>query len=431
MHQDEDVLDTWFSSWLWPIAVFDGIRNPHNPEFKYYYPTNDLVTAPEILFFWVARMIIAGYEFVKQKPFHNVYLTGIVRDKLGRKMSKSLGNSPEPLDLIDKYGADGVRVGMLLCSPAGNDLLFDETLPEQGRNFSNKIWNAFRLFKQFIKDEDLSQPAYAKQAVRWFEQCLNKAIINVRDDFSKYRLSEALMEIYRLFWEDFASWYLEIIKPATGKNIDNETYVKTKFFFEQILKLLHPFMPFITEELWHQIETRKEGDTIMRTLYPQAESYDANIISLMQQVKELIGEIRNIRKQKNIQSKDSIELYVKTDSYKLNEFASVICKLANVSDIKFGKPEETSIPFLVGTDEYFIPFKENIDLEEEVSKIQKEIQYYEGFLASVMKKLSNEQFVNKAPKNVVENELSKKRDAEAKLNSLYEQLKSLKELNKA
>ncbi len=429
LYQDEDVLDTWFSSWLWPIAVFDGIRNPDNADIKYYYPTNDLVTAPEILFFWVARMIIAGYEYRKEKPFRNVYLTGIVRDKIGRKMSKSLGNSPDPLDLINKYGADGVRVGMLLCSPAGNDLLFDETLTEQGRNFSNKIWNAFRLVKLWNVDEQAIQPDYCKQATTWFEQKLNKTIISVKDDFNKYRLSEALMEIYKLFWDDYASWYLEIIKPPYGEKIDGITYQRTLSFFDTMLRLLHPFMPFITEELWHQLTSRSEGDSIMNESYPDADSYDSTIIDLMEEVKNVITEIRNIRTEKNIPLKETIPLYINSSPYHLTSFVPIVKKLSNIDSVHFNKPSVLSVSFLVGVVEYFVPLEKHIDVEEEVQKIEKEILYYEGFLQSIEKKLSNEQFVSKAPKAVVENELKKKTDAETKLNALkihLEQLKSTK-----
>ncbi len=426
LHQDEDVLDTWFSSWLWPIAVFDGIRNPNNPDISYYYPTNDLVTAPEILFFWVARMIIAGYEYCNEKPFRNVYLTGIVRDKQGRKMSKSLGNSPDPLDLIAKYGADGVRVGMLLCSPAGNDLLFDESLTEQGRNFCNKIWNAYRLINQWQIDQQLPQPDYAKQATHWFEQCLNQTIKNIEEDFSKFRLSEALMEIYKLFWDSFASWYLEIIKPAFGEPIDHLTYQQTLIFFEKQLQLLHPFMPFITEELWHNLDTRNEGDSIMTSSFPTATNPNTNIISDMEQVQQIITEIRNIRTEKNIPFKEPLELCINQNLYQLSQYLSVIKKMAIISAVSFAKPDSISIGFLVGTIEYFIPISTFINTEEEAQKIQKEIEYYQGFLASIMKKLSNEQFIAKAPKAVVDNEMAKKKDAESKLAALMQQLEQLK-----
>ncbi len=426
LHQDEDVLDTWFSSWLWPIAVFDGIRNPNNTDISYYYPTNDLVTAPEILFFWVARMIIAGYEYQKDKPFNNVYLTGIVRDKLGRKMSKSLGNSPDPLDLIAKYGADGVRVGMLLCSPAGNDLLFDESLTEQGRNFCNKIWNAFRLINQWIVDPNIQQPDDAKQAVTWFTQLLNKTIEIIEDDFSKYRFSEALMEVYKLFWEDFASWYLEIIKPPFGQPIDQQTYQHTLSFFGKLMQLLHPFMPFITEELWHQLQSRNVGESIMNTHFPKAHPYDFSIIEEMEDVKQIITKLRNIRTEKNIPNKEPIRLYINHKNYPLTNYLPVIKKLANVEEISFEKPESLSTSFLVGTIEYFVPIGTFLNVEEEAQKIEKEIEYYQGFLASIMKKLSNEQFVSKAPKHVVDNELAKKNDALSKLEALSKQLEQLK-----
>ena len=432
LYQDEDVLDTWFSSWLWPIAVFDGIRNPNNAELKYYYPTNDLVTAPEILFFWVARMIIAGYEYVKEKPFNNVYLTGIVRDKIGRKMSKSLGNSPDPIELINKYGADGVRVGMLLCSPAGNDLLFDESLTEQGRNFSNKIWNAFRLIKQWETDENIKQPEHAIKATLWFEQAMNKTIINIKDDFSKYRLSEALMEIYKLFWDDFASWYLEIIKPPFGQKIDAVTYKTTLNFFDLLLKLLHPFMPFITEELWHNIHQRNEGESIMITSYPSASFFDKGIIEQFEEIKNIITNIRNIRTENNIPFKEKLHLFINTndEKYHLKQYLSVILKLGNIEKIEYGKPRNITITFLVGTIEYLIPISNYVNTEEEIFKIQKEIDYYEGFLSSILKKLNNEQFVSKAPKNVVENEIAKKNDAEKKLNTLKKQLEQLNKLKK-
>ncbi|MCX7863174.1 MAG: valine--tRNA ligase [Bacteroidales bacterium] len=426
LYQDEDVLDTWFSSWLWPIAVFDGIRNPNNPDIRYYYPTNDLVTAPEILFFWVARMIIAGYEYMNDKPFRNVYLTGIVRDKIGRKMSKSLGNSPDPIDLMNRYGADGVRVGMLLCSPAGNDLLFDESLTEQGRNFSNKIWNAFRLIKLWEVDEHIEQPDYCKHAVLWFEQILNKTIINVKEDFEKYRLSEALMEIYKLFWDDFASWYLEIIKPPYGEKIDKTTYSVTLNYFDALLRLLHPFMPFITEELWHQLSHRNDGETIMNTQYPHAESFNQTLIAHMDEAKNIIAEIRNIRSEKNIPNKDFIPLFINSSVYHLNSLLPIIKKLANINEVAFSKPSVLSVSFLVGVVEYFIPLEKHVNIEEEVQKIEKEIAYYEGFLISIEKKLNNEQFISKAPKTVVENEIKKKNDAITKIQALKIQLEQLK-----
>ncbi len=408
LKQDEDVLDTWFSSWLWPISVFDGIRNPNNPDMKYYYPTNDLVTAPEILFFWVARMIIAGYEYAHDKPFHNVYLTGIVRDKFGRKMSKSLGNSPDPIDLIQKYGADGVRVGMLLCSPAGNDLLFDESLTEQGRNFANKIWNAFRLVQQWEINDNIEQPDYAHKAVDWFTNKLQHTIYQVEDAFNKYRISDALMEIYKTFWDDFSSWYLEIIKPSFGKPIDKKTFESTKTFFEQLLQLLHPFMPFITEELWHQLEQRKDGESIMYSKYPEYINHNQMVLDQMEEVKEIISNVRNFRIEKNISHKEFINLYINTSNFHLFDFLPLIKKMAGIADVYFSKPEGLAFSFLVKTTEYGIPLSNLVNPDEEIERIKKEIEYYEGFLQLVNKKLENEQFIKKAPPKIVENEKQKK-----------------------
>lgn len=422
LKQDEDVLDTWFSSWLWPISVFDGIRNPNNPDMKYYYPTNDLVTAPEILFFWVARMIIAGYEYAHDKPFHNVYLTGIVRDKFGRKMSKSLGNSPDPIDLIQKYGADGVRIGMLLCSPAGNDLLFDESLTEQGRNFANKIWNAFRLVQQWQVDKTTEQPQYAQKAVEWFSNKLQLTIYQVEDAFNKYRISDALMEIYKTFWDDFSSWYLEIVKPPFNQPIDEKTYKATKTFFEQLIQLLHPFMPFITEELWHQFEQRKDGESIMYSKYPEYTHHNQMVLDQMEEVKEIISNVRNFRIEKNISHKEFINLYVNTSKFHLSDFLPLIKKMAGIADVYFGKPEGLASSFLVKTTEYGIPSSNLVNPDEEIERIKKEIEYYEGFLQSVNKKLENEQFIKKAPPKVVENEKNKKSDAEKKLSALRKQL---------
>lgn len=423
LQQDNDVLDTWFSSWLWPISVFDGIRNPNNPDIQYYYPTNDLITAPEILFFWVARMIIAGYEYRNEKPFHNVYLTGIVRDKLGRKMSKSLGNSPDPIMLMQKYGADGVRVGMLLCSPAGNDLPFDESLTEQGRNFANKIWNAFRLIQQWQVDENMPQPDYAKKAVQWYKQSINNTILQSEDDFQKYRISEALMEIYKAFWDEFSSWYLEIIKPPFGQPIDKETYQATIDFFDTLLKLLHPFMPFITEELWQSIGNHKEGESIMLADYPAIQQVDKSELTAMNEVKQLITQIRNIRAEKNIPQKEKLVLLIQSDNYHLTSFLPIIQKLANLEQIAYTKPTTNTVAFIVGTTEYFIPIGQYINTDEEIGKIKKEIEYYQGFLNSVNKKLQNENFINKAPAKVIETEKAKKQDAEIKLVALEKQLK--------
>jgi valyl-tRNA synthetase len=431
LNQEEDVLDTWFSSWLWPISVFDGIRHPENPDIKYYYPTNDLITAPEILFFWVARMIIAGYEYRKEKPFQHVYLTGIVRDKSGRKMSKSLGNSPDPIELMKKFGADGVRVGMLLCSAAGNDLPFDESLTEQGRNFANKIWNAFRLIQSWNVDATIPQPEYTKQIIQWYDASIHKTMEAMEDDFSKYRISEALMEVYKAFWDEFSSWYLEIIKPTYGQPIDKKTYDATVSYFEILLKLLHPFMPFISEELWHCIAPRKDGESIMYSSFPTSNSYDERFLQDMEEVKQIITNVRNIRIEKNIAIKEKLSLYVNQISeYPLSDFLPIIEKMANLETVQMGKPETAFIAFLVNTTEYFVPLSSYFNAEEEIEKIKKEIDYFEGFLKSVSKKLQNESFVSKAPKSVVEIELAKKQDAETKLSALKKQLEQfIKNIN--
>ena len=427
LHQDEDVLDTWFSSWLWPISVFDGIRKPDNADINYYYPTDDLVTAPEILFFWVARMIIAGYEYRKDKPFKNVYLTGIVRDKLGRKMSKSLGNSPDPLDLIEKYGADGVRVGMLLCSPAGNDLPFDENLTEQGRNFSNKIWNAFRLVKSWEIDSYIGQPKASVIAIDWFNCMLNKTIAEVDDQFEKYRISEALMLEYKLFWDEFSSWYLEMVKPAYQQPIDEKTFEATIGFFDKLLKLLHPFTPFITEEIWHYLDDRKNGESIMMTSIPSPGELDENLVHQFEQVKEIIAAVRNIRQEKNLPLKEQLAMQVITDENNTLAFSEVIKKLSNLSslEIVLAQPED-AVSFLVKSTEYYIPLTGKIDVEEEIKKIETELAYNKGFLESVLKKLDNGKFVNSAPKQVVENEMNKKADTEAKIKAMEERLISLR-----
>ncbi len=427
LRQDEDVLDTWFSSWLWPISVFDGIRNPDNPEIKYYYPTNDLVTAPDILFFWVARMIIAGYAFMGEKPFSNVYLTGLIRDKQRRKMSKSLGNSPEPLDLIAKYSADGVRVGLLLCSPAGNDILFDESLTEQGRNFGNKIWNAFRLVKGWQVDKQIQQPEFSKIAIEWFDNKLNAAIADVDENFNHFRISDALMIIYKLFWDEFSSWYLEIIKPEYQKPIDIKTYEATINFFDKLLKLLHPFMPFITEEIWHLLEERKDGESIMISQMPEANHFDSKILSDFEIIKEAITNIRSIRKEKNIPIKTPVNLYVRNINNTYNhQFEPILKKLANLSNIS---ETQSKIPdaetFMVLAAEFYLETGMTVDKESEIQKIKEELEYTKGFLASVLKKLSNEKFVNNAPTQVVELEKKKKMDAEAKISVLEERLKSL------
>jgi len=427
LRQDEDVLDTWFSSWLWPISVFDGIRNPENEDIKYYYPTNDLITAPEILFFWVARMVMAGLEYRNDIPFKNVYLTGIVRDKLGQKMSKSLGNSPDPLDLIKQFGADGVRVGMLLTSPAGNDLPFDESLCEQGRNFSNKVWNALRLVKGWPEDPALAQPAYAAMSVKWFGARLNESLAEIEDNFEKYRLSDALMAAYKLVWDDFCSWYLEMVKPAYQQPIDQVTLKATIGYFNKLMQVLHPFMPFITEEIWHLITDRKEGESIMISSMPEAETVDNAIIESFQLASEVIIGIRNIRKEKNIAFKDAIELKVKqSDNTGHNEFDPVISKLGNISQIAYvDEKPATAAGFMVKAIEYYIPLGDGVDLEAEKEKLQKELEYTLGFLDLVMKKLGNERFVGNAKPEVVEAERKKKADAEAKIVLIREQIAGL------
>jgi valyl-tRNA synthetase len=428
LRQDEDVLDTWFSSWLWPISVFDGIRNPENKEFKYYYPTNDLITAPEILFFWVARMIIAGYEYAGEKPFSNVYLHGIVRDKLRRKMSKSLGNSPNPIDLIEKYGADGVRMGMLLCSPAGGDLLYDDSLPEQGRNFSNKVWNAFRLVKTWEVDEKIEQPESAAIAIKWFHNKFQETLKNLNQQFDDFRLSEALMTVYRLFWDEFSSWYLESIKPAYQKPIDTVTYNTTIEFFENMLKLLHPFTPFITEEIWHLIRERDEKECIMIAKWPKEHTIDSELLKEFEYTKDVISNIRTIRKEKNIPQKDTLELSVIPHEKSYNgQFEALIVKLCNIRDMTHVTEKiEGAGTFIVNTNEYFVPLGNLIDTEEEIAKLEKELEYNRGFLNSIMKKLSNERFVNNAPEQVVTMEQKKKSDAEENIRLLESQIAALK-----
>src|SRR5690554_3119325 len=426
--QDEDVLDTWFSSWLWPMSVFDPeffTTGKRNEDLNYYYPTNDLVTAPEILFFWVARMIIAGYEYMGEKPFRNVYLTGIVRDKLGRKMSKSLGNSPDPLELIKTFGADGVRTGMLFSSPAGNDLPFDEKLVEQGRNFANKIWNAFRLVKGWeidasIKTED------NKAAIEWFENRYNQALIEIEDHFGKFRISDALMSTYKLVWDDFCSWYLEMIKPAYQKPIDAETYDKTIGFLENILKLLHPFMPFITEELWHELKMRDASESLIISTWPTPSPYKEDIIRDAQHVFEVVSQIRNIRASKGISPKESFELTINTTQDSIyRQFNSIFRKLANLSSVQFGSNVDNALSFVVKSDEFFIPMGEQLDVEKERENLQKELAYTRGFLDSVAKKLNNERFVNSAPEAVVAAEKKKMADAQGKINALEESLSKL------
>lgn len=425
LRQDEDCLDTWFSSWLWPISVFDGINNPNNNEIEYYYPTNDLVTGPDIIFFWVARMIMAGYEYRNQPCFKNVYFTGIVRDKLGRKMSKQLGNSPDPLDLIEKYGADGVRMGMLLTAPAGNDLPFDESLCEQGRNFNSKIWNAFRLIRGWDVDETIEQPKSAKYATEWFDAVLSKNLQEIEDAFSKYKLSEALMLVYKLFWDEFSSWYLEMIKPAYQKPIDAATYKATLNYFDALLRVLHPFMPFITEELWQALHDREEGESIMVADMPKAKAYDSDIIASSEVLKNIISGIRTIRLQKNIANKDTLELEV-VGSYDISLEASIL-KMGNISEIRTVTDKNpTAMSFLVGTIEYAVPLGNNIDIEIELERLETELKYQEGFYNSVMKKLSNEKFVSNAKPEIVDNERKKLADSESKINILKESILSLK-----
>lgn len=424
LRQDEDVLDTWFSSWLWPISLFNGILDPDNEEIKYYYPTADLVTGPDIIFFWVARMIMAGYEYKNDMPFRNVYFTGIVRDKLGRKMSKSLGNSPDPLMLIEKFGADGVRMGLMLAAPAGNDILYDDSLCEQGRNFNNKIWNAFRLVKGW-EVADIEQPEYAKTAVKWFEAVLNKTLAEVDDLFGKFRLSEALMAVYKLFWDEFSSWYLEMVKPAYGKPVDRATYEATLGFFDALLRLLHPFMPFITEELWQHIAERKDGESVMTALLPKAGAFSEQTIADMDVAKDIIAGIRTVRLQKNIPNKEELELQVMGEGNVPVE--SIIKKLANLSAVaNVSEKDATAAAFMVGTTEYAVPLGNNINVEEELKKLEADLKYQEGFLQSVLKKLSNEKFVNNAPAKVIEMERKKQADAEAKIATLKESIAALR-----
>jgi valyl-tRNA synthetase len=429
LKQDEDVLDTWFSSWLWPISVFDGIRNPDNEDIKYYYPTNDLVTAPEILFFWVARMIMAGLEYRNDIPFKNVYLTGIVRDKMGRKMSKSLGNSPDPLELIKKFGADGVRVGMLLTSPAGNDLPFDEVLCEQGRNFSNKIWNALRLIKGWEVEKNLQQPGYAATSVRWFESKMNITIKVIDDHFIKYRISDALMTVYKLLWDDFCSWYLEMIKPAYQMPIDPITYNRTIDFFEALMELLHPFMPFVSEDIWHHLNERSDNESIMVAKMPEAGQFDPSLLNTFDMETEVIMAVRNLRKDKNIPQKEPLLLHVKKNNKQAPDhtFDSVISKLCNISEIIYvDEKVEGAVSFIVKSTEFYIPMTSSFDRESEIIKLEEELSYAKGFLISVMKKLENERFVKNAPEDVIEKERKKQNDALAKIKVLEDQIKGMK-----
>ena len=428
LRQDEDCLDTWFSSWLWPISLFDGINNPGNEEIKYYYPTSDLVTGPDIIFFWVARMIMAGYEYEGQMPFKNVYFTGIVRDKQGRKMSKSLGNSPDPLELIEKYGADGVRMGMMLSAPAGNDILFDDALCEQGRNFCNKIWNAFRLIKGWTVDDSLQATEAARLATHWFESKQNEVAAEVADLFKKYRLSEALMAVYKLFWDEFSSWYLEMIKPAYGQGIDRATYNATLCYLDNLLHLLHPFMPFITEELWQQMYERnaEEGESLMVSALNMDTYVDTNDVAQFEVVKDIISNIRSIRLQKNIAQKEALELQVLGEN-PVAAFNAVVRKMCNLSSIEVVENKaEGAASFMVGTTEFAVPLGNMIDVEAEIARMEAELEHKEGFLQGVLKKLSNEKFVNNAPAAVLEMERKKQADAESIIKSLKESIAALK-----
>ena len=426
LRQDESCLDTWFSSWLWPVSLFNGINDPDNNEIQYYYPTCDLVTAPDIIFFWVARMIMAGYEYRHQPPFRNVYFTGIVRDKIGRKMSKSLGNSPDALELIERFGADGVRMGLMLAAPAGNDILYDDSLCEQGRNFCNKIWNAFRLVKGWEVDNTLAQPQSAAIATRWFDAKLSQTLEEIQDLFSKFRLSEALMAAYKLFWDEFSSWYLEAVKPAYQQPIDAVTYQSTLEFFDALLRILHPFMPFITEELWQHLAERQEGESIVVAHMPEPKTYDTHVIELFETTKQIISGIRAIRLQKNIANREPLALQILRG---LHDDAnnSVIVKLSNLAQIdRVSEKDANSATFLVGTTEYAVPLGNNIDVEAELQKLEADLQYMQGFLRTVMGKLGNERFVNNAPENVVALERKKKADAESKIKSIEERIAELR-----
>ena len=426
LRQDEDVLDTWFSSWLWPISVFDGIRNPDNEEIRYYYPTNDLVTGPDIIFFWVARMIMAGYEYRSAEPFRNVYFTGIVRDKIGRKMSKQLGNSPDPLDLIEKYGADGVRLAMLMSSSAGNDVMFDEALCEQGRNFGNKIWNAYRLVNGW-EVKEMEQSECNRLSVAWFEEKLSETLREVEADFRQYRISEACMSLYKLFWDEFSGTYLEMVKPAYGQPIDAETMEATKRFFDALMRMLHPFMPFITEEIWQDLAPRKAEESICVAAMPTPKEEEPSMLARFELAREVISSVRNIRNQKNLPQKEQLTLKVVEDENYPAEFAPVVMKLANLTAIEpTTEKDPTAAAFIVKTTQYFVPLAGMIDTEAEVKKLEEDLKYYEGFLKSVMAKLSNERFVQNAPEKVVANERAKQADAEAKITAIKEQLTALK-----
>jgi valyl-tRNA synthetase len=425
--QDKDALDTWFSSWLWPMSVFGGIMNPESEDFKYYYPTNDLVTGPDILFFWVARMIIAGYEYTGKKPFTNVYLTGLVRDKQRRKMSKSLGNSPDPLDLIDKFGADGVRVGLLLSASAGNDIMFDEELCNQGKAFTNKIWNALKLIKGWEVSDSIPQPESSKVAIEWYEAKLQQTLVEIEDNFEKYRISDALMGIYKLVWDDFCSWFLEMIKPAYQAPIDKITFDKAIEMLESNLKLLHPFMPFLTEEIWHYTAERTPEEALIVSTWPTLKPFNANLISEFENTMEVISGIRTIRKDKNIPFKDSIEFKVVNNDKVSDHFDSIVTKLGNISSLEYvSEKVDGALSFRVKSNEYFIPISGNINVEEEISKLTEELKYIQGFLKSVQAKLSNEKFVNGAPEKVLANEKQKEADALAKIATIEQSLASLK-----
>ena len=426
LRQDDDVLDTWFSSWLWPISVFDGIRNPGNREVSYYYPTNDLVTGPDIIFFWVARMIMAGYEYRGEKPFGNVYFTGIVRDKIGRKMSKQLGNSPDPLDLIARYGADGVRMAMLISSSAGNDVMFDEALCEQGRNFGNKIWNAYRLVNGWSADGNAAQDENNRLAVEWFRQTLGVALRQIADDFGCYRISEAFKTAYKLFWDDFSGLYLEMVKPAYGQPIDAPTFEATRTFFDSLMRVLHPFMPFVTEEIWQDLAPRKEGESITVAPMPQPAEADGQLLARFELAREVISSVRNVRNQKNLPQKEALTLKVIADENYPAEYAPVMRKMANLTAIEtVTEKDPAAAAFIVKTTQYFVPMAGKIDAEAERRKLTDELAYQEGFLASVMKKLSNERFVQSAPGKVVANERAKQADAEAKIAAIKAQLEAL------
>ncbi len=434
LRQDEDVLDTWFSSWLWPISVFDGIRYPENPDIKYYYPTNDLITAPEILFFWVARMIMAGIEYRGEIPFKNVYLTGIVRDKQGRKMSKSLGNSPDPIELMNKYGADGARVGMLLTSPAGNDLPFDESLCEQGRNFSNKVWNALRLIKGWEVDNNLKQPDTSKVAVEWFDARFNEALKAIEDNFTKFRISDALMATYKLIWDDFCSWYLEMIKPAYQQPVDAKTLQQTVGFFEKLMKILHPFMPFLTEEIWHLLADRDENDCIMIARLPERHRINHKVLEQFNFAKDVIIAVRGLRNEKNIPMKEQLQFFVKKNHSQQADttFDGLASKLCNLAAIEYVEEKvANAMSFVVGSTEFYIPLTGVVDLETELKKLEDDLVYTNNFLNSVVKKLENERFVSGAPVAVVDLERKKQADAENKIKVLEEQIANLKSLTKS